>query len=96
MNALFKRGLVIALGYVFAVEVLLSLVPGSSQKLTVQYHLRSMFIDRDEPIWMVVEEMRLAEFLDPVEAMTKMLIVSGVLVVVGCLAVTRKQFVLSA
>ncbi|QDV07544.1 ABC-2 family transporter protein [Planctomycetes bacterium Poly30] len=96
IGVLAKRGLIFALGYVFAVEALLANVPGSSQKLTVQYHLRSMFVDQEGKLWKSLEEVFPISLLDPDVAFTKMMIASAVLLVFGCIAVTRKQFVLAS
>ncbi|MGK0482817.1 MAG: ABC-2 type transport system permease protein, partial [Planctomycetota bacterium] len=86
IGVLAKRGLIIALGYVFAVEALLANVPGSSQKLTVQYHLRSMFVDTDGKIWKSMEDAGLVSLMEPDAALTKLMIISAVLLVFGCIA----------
>jgi ABC-type transport system involved in multi-copper enzyme maturation permease subunit len=96
VGVLLKRGLIFALGYVFAIEALLANVPGSSQSLTVQYHLRSMFIDKEAGIWKFLEEAELIKFLTPEEAVSKLAVATAVLLVVGCVLVSRKQFVLAA
>lgn len=91
-----KRGLVIALGYAFAIEILMANIPGSSQKLTVQYHLRSIFVDPELRLWQRLDMTELTTFLEPSEALSKLLFIAAGLVVFGCWNVTRKQFVLSA
>ena len=42
LGALFKHGLVIGLVYTFVFETLLTSVPGTMQKLSVMYHVRSL------------------------------------------------------
>ncbi len=96
IGVMFKRGLIYALGYAFAMEVLLANIPGSSQRVTVQYHLRSIFVDKDVEVWTRVGTTGLTTFLPPTEALTKMLVVVVLLVVFGAWRVTRKQFVLAA
>ena len=96
VGVLLKRGLIFALGYVFAIEALLANIPGSSQGLTVQYHLRSMFINKEASIWAFLEEAELIKFLTPEVAVTKMIITTAVLLVTGCVVVSRKQFVLAS
>ncbi|MEM8712131.1 MAG: ABC transporter permease subunit [Planctomycetota bacterium] len=96
IGVLTKRGLIIALGYVFAIESLLSFVPGSTQRLTVQYHLRSMFVDRSTDGAKFLEELEFVTFMDPGEAITKMVVLTAIFLAVGCVTVTRKQFVLSS
>ena len=45
IGILFKRGLVVALGYAFAIEVMLANFPGSASKLTVQSYLRAILLE---------------------------------------------------
>ena len=93
----FKRGLVIALAYAFAFELLVANTPGSSRALTVQYHLRAMVA---EPVaraipgtdWLFSTE----RIISSGAALTKMLVISGLLLSYGCWRVGRKQFVLSS
>ncbi len=104
IGVLAKRGLIFALGYVFAVEALLANVPGSSQSLTIQYHLRSMTFNKDAPLFadegsdlgQFLEEAGISSLLTPDVAMSKLIVVAGVLLIFGCIAVTRKQFVLAS
>lgn len=96
IGVLFKRGQVIALGYAFAFEVLLANIPGSAQKLSLQFYLRSLFVDGDSAPWRSMELFQTGEFLTPEAAATRLAVVAAVLLGLGCLAVTRKQFVLSS
>jgi len=96
IGVLFKRGQVIALGYAFAFEVLLANVPGSAQKLSLQFYLRSLFVDAEGAAWRSLELFERGEFLTPDAAALRIAITGAVLVLVGCFAVTRKQFVLSS
>ena len=96
IGIVFKRGLIVALGYAFAIEVLLANVPGSSQKLTLQYYLRSLFLEggvsgvEDEPMF------RPENFGEPSVVVVQLGITAAVLLVIGIWAIRRKQFVLSA
>ena len=84
-----------ALGYAFVTEILVANLPGSTRVLTVQYHLRSMFIDPDSEIAKELPAV-VGKFLAPGDAMTRMAIVVGILVLFGSWRVSRKQFVLSS
>jgi ABC-type transport system involved in multi-copper enzyme maturation permease subunit len=96
IGVLFKRGLIVALGYAFAIEVLLASLPGSSQKMTLQYYLRSIFLDGG------IEGFDPGGFLDPEtmadprSSLIRIAVVAAFLLVLGVWSITRKQFVLSS
>ena len=92
----FKRGLVVALAYTFAFELLVANVPGSSQKLTIQYHLRAIVMDLVLPVLDIEEMTRPKDMIAPAAARTKLLVIALGLFVVGCWRTSRKQFVLSS
>ncbi|MEL6906207.1 MAG: ABC transporter permease subunit [Planctomycetota bacterium] len=92
----FKRGLVIALAYAFAFELLVANVPGSSRELTIQYHMRAIVADEAIKELDAEDFLRTKSMISASGALMKMWIVSGVLLLFGCWRVGRKQFVLSA
>lgn len=96
IGTLFKRGLVIALGYAFAIEVLLSILPGSGRKLTLQHYLRSIFLDGREGRFGIDENIATTLLIPADDAMVRLWVTAGVLLVLGAYTVTRKQFVLSS
>ena len=96
IGIIFKRGQVIALGYAFAFEVMLANIPGSAQKLSLQYYLRSLFVGGDSAEWSALEIFQSTEFLEPAASAERLLITAVLLLAVGCFTVTRKQFVLSS
>ncbi len=96
IGVIFKRGQVIALGYAFAFEVMLANIPGSAQKLSLQYYLRSLFAGGDSADWRSLEVFSRAEFMESSASAERLLITAAVLLAVGCITVTRKQFVLSS
>lgn len=96
IGILTKRGLIVALAYAFAFEIVMSTLPGSTQRMTIQYHMRSMFVDLDADTWAEFEPLQRMEFLEPQTAALKLAIVMGLLLVLGGVTVTRRQFVLSS
>ena len=96
IGTLFKRGLVIALGYAFAIEVLLSIVPGSGRKLTLQHYLRSIFLEGRDGFFGIDENIATRFLMPADDAMFRLCLVAGVLIVIGTVTVSRKQFVLSS
>lgn len=96
IGVLSKRGLVIALGYAFAIEVLLANLPGSSQRMTVQYYLRSIFLEGEEGTFGPADIIRPEDLADSGSALIRMAVIGVALLLVGMRLVTRRQFVLSS
>ena len=92
-----KRPLIFGLGYAFAFEGLLAALPGSTQALTVGYHVRSILF-YGYPLDLT-DEFQLGgamEFYEPGEAALR-LATFGTLVLLLCArAVQRRQFVLTS
>ncbi len=94
LSIFYKRPMILGLAYAFAVEGLLANLPGSTQVLSVQYHLRSLLVDMENPAWKRVFDD--AEFLEPGQALLR-LAVFAIVLLGGCSwAVARKQFVLTS
>ena len=92
-----KRPLIFGLGYAFAFEGLLANLPGSTQALSVQHHVRSMLVSGSSPeLWSRFQLFEKMEFFTPTEAVLRLLLIGGG-VLLGCAwAVQRRQFVLTS
>lgn len=94
LSIYFKRPMIIGLAYAFAVEGVLANLPGSTQALSVQHHLRSLLVDMEQSHWRKIFPD--GEFFTPTEAVLR-LSIFGLLVLGICSwAVARKQFVLTS
>ncbi|MFT4539631.1 MAG: ABC-2 type transport system permease protein [Planctomycetota bacterium] len=92
-----RRPMIVALGYAFAVEGVLSNLPGSTQSLSVQYYLRSILVDQSDESWREMGNMVMAvEYLTPTQATIRLLLLLSISMVIGGLAIRRKQFVLTS
>ena len=100
LGVFFKRSMIIGLGYAFAVETLLSNIPTSIQKMSLQYYLRGVMADLDKPphpgFWSQLPMYAKTEFLSPAESATRLAVVLLLGLVVSTWALTRKQFILTA
>ena len=96
IGVIFKRGQVIALGYAFAFEVMLANIPGSAQKLSLQFYLRSLFVGDAGANWRSLEIFEPSKFLDASASSERLMVTAAILLAIGCITVTRKQFVLSS
>jgi hypothetical protein len=86
--------MILGLAYAFAIEGLLANLPGSTQALSVQYYLRSLLANMEDPAWNSI--FGKAEFLEPSQALLR-LSVFAIVLLGGCsFAVVRKQFVLTS
>jgi ABC-type transport system involved in multi-copper enzyme maturation permease subunit len=96
-GALFKRPMLIGLGYTFVYEGFLGNLPGANQKATVQYYLRSfLFSERRELLADVEEAIFSIPLAEPGAAVRALgLILVGALVL-GAWRFTRREYVLSA
>jgi len=96
-GALFKRPMLIGLGYTFVYEGFLGNLPGANQKATVVYYLRSYLFSEHRSLMGDVEEaifsVPLAEPSSAVRSLA--LILLGALVL-GAWRFTKREYVLSA
>jgi ABC-2 type transport system permease protein len=91
-----RHPMIVGLGYTFAFEMAVANVPGGSQSLTIQYHLRSILVDATEACWQRAEILFLDAFSTPAEAITTLAIVAVVALVIGAAGISRRQYVLTA
>lgn len=96
-GALFKRPVLLGLGYTFVYELLLGNLPGSNQKATVQFYLRSFLLGDDETLQEAFSEnLALIPLDEPAAALrTLVLILVGALCV-GAWRLAKREYVLSA
>ena len=97
LSTMWRRPIVFGLGYAFVWEMVVANLPGSTQRLSMQYYLRGIVMEPDMdhffylPPWLLE-----GEYLTPNDSATRLLIFMGVLLVIGCLTVRRKQYLLSS
>lgn len=91
-----RHPMIVGLGYTFAFEMAIANVPGGSQSLTIQYHLRSILVDATETCWQSADVMNIDSFSGPGEALGTLAVVAIVTLVVGALGIARRQYVLTA
>ena len=103
LGVFFKRAMIMALGYAVAIEGFLANIPGSSQKLSIQYYLRSILTGLGEPQesragspWLDLEVLGALDAL-PVADSVMRLVLLFVVLGLGCaLGIRHRQFVLSS
>lgn len=106
LGVFMRRPMIVGLGYAFAVEGLLANIPGSSQKLSMQFYLRGILTgiedvkrgagDSTVDFWRQIEPIAKTEFLSPTESSLRLLVVIALAVVVCSWVISRRQFVLTS
>jgi ABC-type transport system involved in multi-copper enzyme maturation permease subunit len=96
-GALFKRPMLIGLGYVFVYEAFLGNLPGANQKATVQYYLRSYLFSEHRSLVGEVEEAIFGiPLAEPAAAVRSLALILIGALVLGAWRFTRREYVLAA
>lgn len=94
-----KRPMIVGLFYLIAMEGLLANLPGSSQKLTLQYYLRGVFtrLGVEENAGLRgVDFITQTEFLSPAESVLRLVVMMALVIGVCTYGIRRRQYVLTS
>ena len=101
LGALFRHGLVAGLIYAFAVETMLASVPGTMQKLSVMFHVRSLFrgwtagwlprVEAEEEASFFFSRLLKVEDAPPGDAVLVLVLVAAAVLAFGAWKVTRRD-----
>jgi ABC-2 type transport system permease protein len=91
-----RHPVLVGLAYAFAIEGFLANMPIGSQRLTIQYHLRSLIARLGSKQWDLLEGFKASEFDTLPVACTTLVAVLVLALGLGALRIRRKQFELSA
>jgi ABC-type transport system involved in multi-copper enzyme maturation permease subunit len=95
LGVFLKRPMIVCLGYAFAFEVGLANVPGSTQRLSLQYYLRSILVEQDQA-FDSFRILRGVEVMSPGDASLRLILVLLLALGVGCWFIQRRQYVLTS
>ncbi len=95
-GVLFRRPIIVGLGYTFAVEGLMANLPGSNQSLTIQYYLKSYLLAGDPELSRRLMHPLSIELVPPEEGLRMIAWITLVALVVGSVVISRRQYVLPA
>ncbi|MEW6074409.1 MAG: ABC transporter permease subunit [Planctomycetota bacterium] len=96
-GAFLKRPIIVGLGYTFAVEGFLANLPGGNQSLTIQYYLKSCLLAGDPELSRRLMSAREAiDLVSPGEGLRTILGIVLAALVLGAVAITRREYVLPA
>lgn len=96
-GALFKRPMLIGLGYTFVYEGFLGNLPGSSQKSTVIYYLKSFLLARHPGLGGEVSEALFSTpLLEPAAAVRSLALILIGILALGVWRFSRREYVLAA
>ncbi len=98
LSTMWRRPIVFGLGYAFVWEMVVANLPGSTQRLSMQFYLRSLMIhpepdafDDRLPFFLLSPE-----YLPPMESAVRLIVFMVVLLLIGSFTVRRKQYLLSS
>ena len=95
LGTIIKYPMIVGLGYGFAFEVLLANLPGKSQGLSIQYHLRCYVIDGGSEAWREVAQLSESAALESgAEAFSTLMWTLAIALALGSYFVSRRQYVL--
>lgn len=96
-GAILKRSIIAGLAYTFVFEVFLANLPGSNQKISIQYYLKSYLVAEDAAIldrW--DDSLARFELVPAGDATQTLLTVTVGALLLGSLVIARKQYHISA
>lgn len=96
-GALFKRPILVGLAYTFVYELILGNLPGSNQKATVQYYLKSFLLGGDDETLRRFENtIAIVPLAEPFAAARSLVLILIVSLALGAWRLSRREYVLSA
>ena len=96
LSTSWRRPIVFGLGYAFVWEMVAANLPGSTQRLSMQYYLRGILVGPDLEAFGLPRNMLEVEYLTPWDSSLRLVIFMVLLLLVGCFTVRRKQYLLSS
>ena len=96
-GALLKHPMIVGLGYTFVVEGFLANLPGQNAGMTIQFHLKSHLAGIGPEVLARMHELAgHQELLAPDDALRRLWIVFALSLVLGCVVIARRQYVLGS
>jgi ABC-type transport system involved in multi-copper enzyme maturation permease subunit len=97
LGALFKRPMLIGLGYTFVYENFLGNLPGSNQKGTVLYYLRSFLLEPHQTLFGELSEgLFQTPPMEPLDAVVRLLLILTAALALASWRFTKREYVLAA
>jgi hypothetical protein len=96
LGVFLRHPMIVGLGYCFAFEVLLANLPGSTQSLSIQYWLRGILVDPRMPIFRKLYLWDVEKLPDIAASLPTLAWLLVVGLVLGGLAIRRRQYELTA
>lgn len=92
VGAFFRHAMMVGIGYAFAIEGFLANLPGRTQVVTIQYHMRSYLSGEGSGALQRVEEFTARTVESPARALTILAAIAVVALALGAWRVSRRQF----
>ena len=99
LGVFFRRAMILSLAYTFAVEGFLANIPGSTQKLSVQFYLRSLISDSQEMEASIFSKLPMladATTYTSSEALARLAAVYLTCLLIGALGIRKRQYMMTS
>ena len=99
LGVFYKRAMILALAYTFAIEGFLANIPGSSQKLSIQFYLRSLLTSSQELRTGFLSDIPMltgTTLYSTPQALGQLSLIYLVLLLVASLGIRRRQYLMTS
>ncbi|HIF39713.1 MAG TPA: hypothetical protein EYQ74_01270 [Planctomycetes bacterium] len=99
LGVFFRRAMILSLVYTFAIEGFLANIPGSTQKLSVQFYLRSFLTDVHEMSASILSEIPMltgTTLYTAPEALTRLAAAYSVFLLISALGIRTRQYMMTS
>lgn len=96
LGTILKHPMIVGLGYAFAIEGFLANLPGKSQGLTVQHHIRSYVFPSAPEIFAELDNVNPEAMGAPADAVQTLVTLLALALALGSFVVSRRQYVLTS
>ncbi|HJM56796.1 MAG: hypothetical protein CMJ98_12280 [Planctomycetes bacterium] len=99
LGVFFRRAMILSLGYTFAIEGFLANIPGSTQKLSVQFYLRSLLTAAPDKSGSILSDIpilsELTLYTGP-EALARLAAAYLIFLLIAAVGIRRRQYMLTS
>lgn len=99
LGVFFRRAMILSLAYTFAIEGFLANIPGSTQKLSVQFYLRSLLTnahDVSDSLLSKIPILAETTLYTGSEALTRLGAAYLVFLLIGAMGIRRRQYMMTS
>jgi len=99
LGVFFKRAMILALAYTFAIEGFMANIPGSTQKMSVQFYLRGLLTsayDKSSSLLTEIPGLAETQLYSVPESIARLGAAYVLLLVIGALGIRRREYLMTS